>query len=124
MSNKSNLRANCSLTRMSLVNATLLFVLVAGVAGCSLYGMGSMPVLSDKGKDVKMSRDNAAAGCQEIGPVTGSGSGVMSKGHSEAIEAARINIRNEAAAKGANYVRVETAQGSIGLEMGTAYKCP
>ena len=57
-------------------------------------------------------------------PVSGSGSSVMSsEGKSGAIQAARINMQNEAADKGANYVRIETAQGSVGLEMGTAFNC-
>ena len=95
------------------------------LTGCHLPGNGPMPTLTTGGQSLQASREEPPEGCKEVGPVTGSGGDVMGEhGTTGAVEAARINMRNEAAAKGANYVRVETGQGSVGLELGTAFACP
>jgi hypothetical protein len=87
-------------------------VLVAAISACS-----SQPVVPEA-KNVKVSREDAGRHCEEIGPVQG-----VVKTHSGTIEEAIEDMKLDAARKGANYVRMETA-GAMGTSArGTAYQC-
>ncbi|MCB9489995.1 MAG: DUF4156 domain-containing protein [Deltaproteobacteria bacterium] len=59
-------------------------------------------------------------GCEEIGQVRGEPAGM---GPATPMESAKIDMRNEAAEMGANYVRMEAVMQNGAVE-GTAYKCP
>ena len=88
---------------------------LGALIGCSVP-------LSQAGAGVKLSKEEPAAGCTEIGTVTG-------QGNVDDIERAKNEMRNHAANLGANYVRWDThsASGSKGILQtlsGTAFKCP
>ncbi len=88
------------------------------VLAFSLGGCGSHPVVPE-GKNVTVSRDEAKKTCQELGRVTGRT--ISAKAN---LEAAIEDMKTEAALKGANYVRMETASGMQSAVAGTAYFCP
>lgn len=81
-------------------------------------GCSSTPVIPE-GKNVTVSRDEAKIACQELGRVTGRT--ISTKPN---LEAAVEDMKKEAALKGANYVRMETASGLQSAVAGTAYFCP
>ena len=94
-------------------------IVVAGLCGCAT-------ALSASGKDVQLMKGDAPAGCTELGDVSGHGSGMGD----DALVSAKNDVRNNAAAMGANYVRWETAMEDhdgdrpTGTRIhGTAYKC-
>lgn len=83
-----------------------------------LTSCGSTPVVPE-GKNVKVSRDDADKDCRELGSVVGRLLTTTAKPE-DAIE----DMKQEAANKGANYVRMETASGLGSAVKGTAYFCP
>jgi hypothetical protein len=95
---------------MKMVFITATAVLIAGCA--------SRP-LTPELDDVKMSRENPKSTCEEIGRVTGRT--MTAKGSSE--EALK-DMQSDAAAKGANFVRVEQYSGSGTSVTGVAFRCP
>jgi hypothetical protein len=91
----------------------LLFVVGALVlSGCTV-------VLSAAGKNVQLMKDDPPRGCKEVGSVKG-------VGINGALDEAKIDVRNNAAGMGANYVRWETLdqRGAAPVLTGTAYSCP
>jgi hypothetical protein len=58
-------------------------------------------------------------GCTEVGTVEGSETQIGGD-----ADGARVELRNEAGEKGANYVRLDTADRGGRVITGTAYKCP
>ena len=74
------------------------------LSGCSLW------TLSESGSRVLVMKSDPPPGCQEVGSVRG--------GDDE-----KVILRNMAAEKGGNYVRLETVTPN-GILTGTAYKCP
>lgn len=88
-------------------------LLIFGLAGCR-----SRSLLADS-KDVKVSREEAAKDCHELGTLTGTT--LSAKGTQEqALE----DLKKEAANKGANYVQVKEYS-SMGTSVtGLAYDCP
>lgn len=72
-----------------------------------------------KADDVKMSREMPRKDCVEIGPVTGRLR--TEKGNEEQVLA---DLRQEAAYKGANYVRVKQYSSYGTAVTGIAYDCP
>ena len=91
-------------------NKAVPFVLAVSLGGCG----GS---LSAAGTAVKVMKADPPADCTEVGVVSGHAVGPDHRTKS------RNKLRNEAAEKGGNYVRLETVAADGG-EMGTAFKCP
>jgi hypothetical protein len=81
-----------------------LFALVPSVGGCAPIA------LTSQGRSVQLMKADPPTGCKEVGSVSGE--------TTEASEGAKNDMRNKAAAIGANYVRIETHH------TGTAYACP
>lgn len=81
----------------------LVLALVAA-AGCAA-------TLTQAGSRVQVMKEDPPAGCQDVGPVSGTDPDP------------RIQLKNEAGKLGATYVRLETVD-SYHTEKGTAYKCP
>jgi hypothetical protein len=87
----------------------LLLVMLAGCGGS----------LSEAGAGVKIIHGEAPPNCTEVGPVVGS------LYRRDRVELAKNKMRNEAAEKGANCVRLEGVNGAYGSSAnGTAFKCP
>ena len=82
---------------------------------CS-WGCGT--TLTEAGRNVQLMKADPSAGCKEVGQV----SGIVKSPQPPFIEDAKNEMRNEAATKGANYVRMETLTDSS--MTGTAYACP
>jgi hypothetical protein len=77
--------------------------------------IGCSPVaLTEAGKNVRTITSDPPATCEDIGTVYG-------RGDSEEI---KNGMRNEAAEKGANYVRMETYNPMTAGGSGTAFRCP
>jgi hypothetical protein len=75
--------------------------------------------LSEAGAGVKIVHGDAAPNCTEVSPVVGQ------VARRDRIELAKNKMRNEAAEKGANTVRLEGVNGAYGSSAnGTAFKCP
>ena len=91
---------------------------VVGLAIVSFWGCSSTPVIPE-GKNVTVSRDEAKKSCQELGRVTGRT--ISAKPN---LEAALEDMKKEAALKGANYIKMETASGMQSAMAGIAYYCP
>ena len=86
----------------------LLISLLVSLSACAV-------ALTPGGQRVKLMKSDPPGNCTEIGTVTGS----SSVGN---VEKAKTKMRNNAAEKGANYVRFETFNGvTVG---GTAFRCP
>jgi nucleoside phosphorylase len=101
------------MTKARLHSLIALSSLTLAIGACS-----SQPIIPDA-KNIKLSRENAAKDCREIGPVQGTVS--TNRG---TIEQAIENMKLDAARKGANYVHMESA-GAMGTSVsGTAYQCP
>ncbi len=97
---------------MDRKKSVTVLLLLNFVVACS-----SHPVLPTT-QDVKVSRENPAKKCRELGPVEGRVS--SSKGtQEEALE----DLKTEAIRKGANFVKIEM-MGAQGQSIrGTAYVC-
>ena len=77
-------------------------------------------VLTDAGRSVQLMKADPSTGCKELGSVSGEATGAGA--HMD--ESAKNEMRNKAAAMGANYVRLETASHDGTTLTGTAYACP
>jgi hypothetical protein len=73
--------------------------------------------LTEAGAGVKVIVGDPAASCVEVGSVSSYKIGPNFQEH------LKNDLRNDAAAKGGNYLRIETLT-SDGNASGTAYKCP
>ena len=98
---------------MILRNSRTLSLVLFAMLGCS-----SHPIIPE-GKNVTVSRDEAKKSCQDLGRVTGRTISVKPN-----LAAALEDMKKDAALKGANYVRMETASGMESAVAGTAYFCP
>lgn len=107
---------------------------VVAVALLACGGAVRIPALTAKGKQVTVSPNQQAEACKEIGPMKAEhGSGCEPLGLEGAREGAEAELRNKAAEKGANYVRLTEEQRpheSPGCRTrtwtltGIAYACP
>ena len=70
-------------------------------------------------KDVKVAWENAAESCQDLGPVAGKLIGTKPN-----LDLAVNDMKKEAAAKGANFVKIESASVYGTAVRGQAYFCP
>ena len=73
--------------------------------------------LTEAGARVKLMKADPPSSCADVGTVSAHAIGPNSD------ERTRNTLRNDAAEKGGNYVRLETATEEGGLT-GTAYSCP
>lgn len=90
--------------------------LVPVALAASLVACGG-GALTDAGAQVKLMKADPAPGCTEVGGVSGYTVGP------DYQEKNKNKLRNEAAEKGGNYVRLEQND-SDGNASGTAYRCP
>lgn len=89
---------------------------LGGVAIVGFGCAGSFYQLSPEGAQVRMTREDPPTECTDLGAVESGGYGTNT------VERSQNQLRNEAAALGANVVRVETQNG---LRLGgTAFRCP
>jgi hypothetical protein len=95
------------------VERSLYVVFALLACGCSAATAG--------GKNVRIDRADPPASCEQISVITAYASNT---GNDD--ESVREKLRNQAAASGANYVRLDKLEGSSTLKesTGTAYKCP
>jgi hypothetical protein len=91
----------------------MVLIFSLGVFACS-----SKPIVPSA-DSVKVSREDAKPTCKEVGKVKGT---VLSMKPN--IEKAIEDMKTEAANKGANFVRMETASSYGTAVQGTAYLCP
>lgn len=84
----------------------------------ALVGCASKEILPDK-VEVKVTRNEPAKDCNMIGPVTGSTTKI-----GESAEVAMVNIKKDAARKGANFVHYESSSADGSGLKGVAYYCP
>ena len=82
-----------------------------------VFACSTKPIVP-KGEDVKVSREAADKDCKDLGPVRGTVQGTKPN-----VEKAIENMKQEAANKGANYVKMETASDYGTSVRGTAYDC-
>lgn len=101
-----------------IIQENLIPLLITGFTILALAGCGSHPIVPE-GKNVKVSRDEPSKDCQDLGAVQGS---VQTK--SGTVEQAIEDMKLDAARKGANYVKMETASAYGSSTRGTAYFCP
>lgn len=92
--------------------------LFALIAGAMLAGCASRSVLPDA-KEVKVSRDEADESCKELGTINGT-----TKSTKGTQEEALADMKQEAANKGANYVRIKQYSAYGTSVVGIAYECP
>lgn len=97
-------------------NFTFLFVI--NVLMFAFIGCASHPVIMEA-KDVKVSRENASDSCQDLGPVAGKLIGTKPN-----LDLAVTDMKKEAAAKGANFVKIESASVYGTAVRGQAFFCP
>jgi len=69
--------------------------------------------LTEGGKGVQLMKSDPPAGCREVGSVAGRGDD----------EQRKVSLRNGAASKGGNYVRMETFDAATETATGTAFRC-
>ena len=93
-----------------------------GFAVCMAGCLGNPIVLTAGGSAVQLMKADPPPGCAEVGPARGE----FSNGEDTAarLEDAKRDMRNKAADKGANYVRMEAILPLGQGVTGTAYKCP
>ncbi len=95
---------------------------VAGIAVSAfivLTGTGCVGSLSPKGARVEIAAAEPPATCHAVGPVHAEASLVIGGRVEDKVN---VEVRNEAAEMGANYVRVQSLLPSS--ITGTAYACP
>ncbi len=91
----------------------LLMLCFLALAGCA-----SKEILPDK-VEVKVTRSEPSKDCKMIGPVSGSTTKI-----GENAEVAMVNIKKDAARKGANFVQYESSSADGSGLKGTSYYCP
>jgi hypothetical protein len=84
----------------------------------SIMGCSSMSVLPEK-SNLKVSRDEPSKNCQLIGKLEGRAASTTGT-KEDALE----DLKQEAANKGANYLKVEQYSAYGTSVTGLAYKCP
>lgn len=94
-------------------NQIVFLVVIAALTGCA-----SKEVMPDK-VEVKVTRDEAGKNCTLIGPVSGS---VVKIG--ESADVAMVNLKKDAARRGANFVHYEAASADGSGLKGMGYYCP
>lgn len=97
-----------SFTKKTIVFAGTLFFVACG----------SHPI-KPVGENIKVSREDAASDCREIGAVEGRNQAVTGT-----FEQALEDLKLDAARKGANFVRIGQTSGTGTAVRGTAYFCP
>jgi hypothetical protein len=108
-------------------NALLLSALL--VSGCATTQ------LTPAGTAVRTAKGDAPMACTEIGPVIGQHNGVVDASGNvpqQTIQAAYVSLRNTAADRGGNFVRVQSEGEVPGMNehfvgyriVGIAYHCP
>jgi hypothetical protein len=115
------------LHRLSQVQSIFLLALGSTVAiACST------PALSPQGAHVAVARNPPPNGCDPVGYLVGEGGGTFGEmiSNDQLVEYAMNDLRNKAAAKGANYVQSDPphfGQGkgttTTATMTGTAYRC-
>ncbi len=107
----------------TLMQRLLFFTLILAFGvSCASFA----PKISAKGKRVKITTSGPPSGCSSVGEVYGQGDAYSQL---EAMESARIDLRNATADLGGNYVVIQTnnstAQGMYNetLLVGQAYNC-
>jgi hypothetical protein len=93
-----------SFTRLTVFVSALLFASACASA-----------TLSPAGANVKMNKSDPPAACNEVGSV--------SARTAYDLDGAKNMLRNDAAEKGGNYVRLDSMRGEYHLT-GTAFTCP
>jgi len=107
-------------------------VFVAGLLACG--GPAATTPISAAGKRVKVLKGDPAGSCEELGPVSVThGNGCGGFGEAGTYDGAYALLKNEAGARGANYVRIDATRRPYGdgqcfhneftIE-GMAYNCP
>lgn len=94
-------------------NLVLFSIFSLLISACSTQSVLPKP------DQVKMSRETPPKNCVELGPVTG-----RLRNEKGNEEAALADLRQEAAYKGANYVRVRQFSSYGTAVTGVAYDCP
>ncbi|MBI5544862.1 MAG: hypothetical protein HY901_13310 [Deltaproteobacteria bacterium] len=92
-------------------------VVVATVLGLAFGTLGCAGALTEAGARVKLVKADPPAECAEVGGVSAYRIGP------DYHDKLKNSLRNDAASKGANYVRLESLT-SDGNAAGTAYRCP
>ncbi|MDZ4675962.1 MAG: hypothetical protein SGI74_00500 [Oligoflexia bacterium] len=92
--------------------------LILVIAILSFVGCSSKSLTPDV-REVKMSRENPDSECKELGRV--SGTTMTAQGTSEE---ALADMQDDAAKKGANFVKIGQYSGSGTGVIGVAYDCP
>lgn len=110
------LLARMKLDTRTAVTRTAVTTLVAVLLSVPLVACGGGS-LSQAGAQVRLMKADPAPGCREVGGVSGYTVGP------DYQERNKNKLRNEAAVKGANYVRLEQND-SDGNASGTAFTCP
>lgn len=103
---------------MKLSLKTTLFIASSLVFIFALSACGSHPI-KPSGENVKISRNDAASDCREIGSVEGRNQ--STKG---TFETALEDLKLDASRQGANFVKIEQTSGTGTAVRGTAYFCP
>ncbi len=98
--------------------------IVVGVLACAASGC-TPTELTESGQQVRVGKADPADGCQEIGPVFGSGAGGYSTTSEDKMTSAENELRNHAAEQGANYVVMDALGSDVhGMTMsGRAFRC-
>jgi Domain of unknown function (DUF4156) len=125
---------------MKRMGGILIACLVAGCAGgeAEHRSDASPAELTPAARGVRTAKGDAPSGCEEIGPVEGKDGYARAGGLGGArvgtYERAYVNLRNVAAERGANYVRLDAEEGPHAVTKnvssvlfvlrGVAFKCP
>jgi hypothetical protein len=90
-----------------------------GLVGCT------PTELTEGGQRVRIGKSDPVDGCVEIGTVYGSGEGAGYTSSEEKMTSAQNELRNRAAAQGANYVVMDAIGGDVhGMTIsGRAFRC-
>jgi hypothetical protein len=107
--------------RNSFSLSRLLIAITAVAASAALTACSNIAKMSDlpDKENVKVSREDADKDCKELGKVEGRS--ISTKPTNEEV---LKDLRQEAANKGANYVKVSQYSGTAGSVTGEAYLCP
>jgi hypothetical protein len=83
-----------------------------------MQGCSHKPIILSSG-DIEVSRENPSSKCHEVGPVSGATTSIKAT-QKDALE----DMKREAAAKGANFIKIEQFSDSGTAVTGTSYQCP
>jgi hypothetical protein len=86
----------------------LLLASLAALAGCATPGPAKVPVLAPGAEDVRVGKGDADATCRDLGPIeVAHGNGCHGAGTLGSYEGVYAKLRNRAAKRGGNYVRMD-----------------